>query len=167
MAAIDDTGAFNISVRLPQGTSYERTAQFVAPMEKDVLSLPFLQRASFTVNPGSANFPLILVPLEEIMQTCPVVLTGRSFSGARVQYMGKDMLDRKSYKIYLDLTGEGSSRYWQYSKGRDGERLAFVLNGEVMTCPRIKHMKVGTLEIDPIWVEADAQKLADFINNQK
>jgi len=108
-----------------------------------------------------------IVDLEEIMATCPVVLAGRHFSSAHVQYTGSDMFDRKIYKLYLNLTEEGSSRYWQYSKGRDDQRLVFVLNGDIISCPRMKHMKVSTLEIDPIWVEADAQKLADFINNQK
>lgn len=108
-----------------------------------------------------------IVPVEEIVQTCPAVLTGRHFSSANVQYTGSDMFDRKHYKLYLNLTEEGSSRYWQYSKGRDDQRLVFVLDGDIISCPRMKHMKVSTLEIEPIWIEADAQKLADFINRQK
>ena len=108
-----------------------------------------------------------IVPVEEIMETCPVILTGRHFQSANVRYMGSDMFDRKHWKLYLDLTEEGSSRYWQYSRGRDQQRLVFVLDGDIISCPRITHMKVSTLEIDPIWVEADAQKLADFINQQK
>ncbi len=109
-----------------------------------------------------------IVPIEELMQTCPVILTGRHFASAHVQYTGSDMFERKIYKLYLNLTEEGSSRYWQYSKGRDEQRLVFVLNGDdIISCPRMKHMKVSTLEIDPIWVESDADKLADFINGQK
>ena len=108
-----------------------------------------------------------IVPVEEIMQTCPVILTGRHFSSAHVRYTGSDMFERKIYKIYLNLTEEGSSRYWQYSKGRDEQRLVFVLDGDIISCPRMKHMKVSTLEIDPIWVESDADKLADFINQQR
>src|SRR5688572_12991668 len=106
------------------------------------------------------------VPTEEIMQTCPVILTGRHFASANVRYTGSDMFDRKIFKLYLNLTEEGSSRYWQYSKGRDEQRLVFVLDGDIISCPRMKHMKVSTLEIDPIWVESDADKLADFINKQ-
>ena len=108
-----------------------------------------------------------MVPLEEIMRTCPVVLTGRHFASAHVQYTGSDMFDRKIFKLHLNLTEEGSSRYWQYSKGRDEQRLVFVLDGDIISCPRMKHMKVTTLEIDPIWVESDAQKLAAFVNRQK
>ena len=108
-----------------------------------------------------------IVPVEEIMKTCPVVLTGKHFSSAHVQYTGSDMFDRKIYKLHLNLTDEGSSRYWQYSRGRDDQRLVFVLDGDIISCPRMNHMKVTTLEIDPIWVEADANKLADFINGRK
>src|SRR5262249_32522322 len=34
----DDQGEFSVSVRLPKGTSYLRTEEFVRPIEKDILS---------------------------------------------------------------------------------------------------------------------------------
>ncbi len=52
----DDQGEFNINVRLPRGTSYPRTEEFIAPIEKEVLALPSLYRVSTSVNPGSASF---------------------------------------------------------------------------------------------------------------
>ncbi len=39
----DDQGEFNINVRLPRGTSYQRTEEFIKPIEKEVLALPALQ----------------------------------------------------------------------------------------------------------------------------
>ena len=36
----DDQGEFSINVRLPRGTSYQRTEEFIKPIEKDVLALP-------------------------------------------------------------------------------------------------------------------------------
>ena len=40
----DDQGEFSVNVRLPRGTSYQRTEEFIKPIEKDVLALPALQR---------------------------------------------------------------------------------------------------------------------------
>jgi HAE1 family hydrophobic/amphiphilic exporter-1 len=125
----DDTGAFNISVRLPQGTSYERTAQFVAPMEKDVLSLPFLQRASFTVNPGSANFPLILAPLEErnvsqqeLMRRIRATL--RKYQGARISVSGStDISGASSTAAGTSNSGAGSNKLNVLIQGPDIEQL--------------------------------------------
>ncbi len=33
----DDQGEFTVNVRLPRGTSYQRTEEFVKPIEKEVL----------------------------------------------------------------------------------------------------------------------------------
>ena len=48
----DDQGEFSINVRLPRGTSYQRTEEFIKPIEKDVLALPALQRVMQNVNSG-------------------------------------------------------------------------------------------------------------------
>ena len=36
----DDQGEFSVNVRLPRGTSYPRTEEFVKPIEKEMLALP-------------------------------------------------------------------------------------------------------------------------------
>ena len=62
----DDQGEFSVNVRLPRGTSYPRTEEFIAPIEKDVLALPEVRaRDARTSTPGSANFYVRLTPLEE------------------------------------------------------------------------------------------------------
>ena len=61
----DDQGEFSVNVRLPRGTSYQRTEEFIKPIEKDVLGLPGLQRVMQNVNSGFANFNIMMVPLEE------------------------------------------------------------------------------------------------------
>jgi hypothetical protein len=108
-----------------------------------------------------------VVSIEEVMQNCPTVLTGAHFTGARIDKKYEPFRDKNYWRIHLDLTEEGRSRYWQYSREHEGEKLVFVLNGEIVTCPEIKHMDIGTFTIDPIWVYEDVKKLADFINNQK
>jgi preprotein translocase subunit SecD len=108
-----------------------------------------------------------IVPVETLMQECPAVLNGSHFVGARVEERYEPLFDRQYYAVHVTLSDEGRSRYWQHSRENDQQRLAFILNGEAITCPRIRHMDVSHLTIDPIWVKADAEKLANFINNQK
>ena len=108
-----------------------------------------------------------MVPLEEIMAKCPVVMTTAHFTGASVEERVMPIFDRKYYIVSVGLSDEGRSRYWQFSAKHDKERLVFVLNGEIITCPRMTNMDVSSLEIQPIWVKSDADKLADFINKRQ
>jgi HAE1 family hydrophobic/amphiphilic exporter-1 len=89
----DDQGTFNINLRLPRGTSYPRTEEFIAPIEKEVLALPGLRRVSTSVNPGSASFPILMTPLEErdfsqqdVMRQARATL--RKYRGARITVSG-------------------------------------------------------------------------------
>ena len=52
----DDQGEFNVNVRLPRGTSYQRTEEYAQPIEKEIIALPALRRVRIQVNPGSASF---------------------------------------------------------------------------------------------------------------
>src|SRR5436309_696882 len=61
----DDQGEFSINVRLPRGTSYQRTEEFIKPIEKEVLAFPALERVMQNVNPGWVNFNITMVPLED------------------------------------------------------------------------------------------------------
>lgn len=108
-----------------------------------------------------------VVPMEELLKNCPVVMLGRDFAGANVEEKSDPFLDRHYWVIHVDLTDEGQSRFWQFSRDHDQERLAFILKGEVLTCPRMSHMYTSTLTIDPVWIKADADRLADYINGQK
>src|SRR5437879_8023766 len=61
----DDQGEFNINVRLPRGTSYARTEEFIRPIEKDILALPDLSRVQQQVGSGQSNFNITMTALEE------------------------------------------------------------------------------------------------------
>jgi HAE1 family hydrophobic/amphiphilic exporter-1 len=89
----DDQGEFSINVRLPRGTSYPRTEEFIKPIEKDVLALPALQRVMQNVNSGFASFNITMLPLEErtisqqeLMIQARQVL--RKYQGARISVSG-------------------------------------------------------------------------------
>src|SRR6476619_3036328 len=89
----DDQGEFSINVRLPRGTSYARTEEFIKPIEKEVLALPALHRVMQNVNSGFANFNIMMVPLEErkISQQQLMIQARqmlRKYQGARISVSG-------------------------------------------------------------------------------
>ena len=89
----DDQGEFSINVRLPRGTSYQRTEEFIKPIEKEVLALPALQRVMQNVNPGGASFNIMMVPLEERKVTQQELMIRarqmlRKYQGARISVSG-------------------------------------------------------------------------------
>src|SRR4029079_10868081 len=89
----DDQGEFSINVRLPRGTSYPRTEEFIKPIEKDVLALPALQRVMQNVNSGFASFNITMLPLEErkISQQQLMIQARqmlRKYQGARISVSG-------------------------------------------------------------------------------
>ncbi len=89
----DDQGEFSINVRLPRGTSYPRTEEFIAPIEKDVLALPALQRVMQNVNSGFASFNITMTPLEDrkISQQQLMIQARqmlRKYQGARISVSG-------------------------------------------------------------------------------
>ncbi len=108
-----------------------------------------------------------IVPIEEVMSNCPVVLLGSHVTGVTVERAYDSFRGVDYYKVHLGLTPEGSSRYWQFSREHEDERLAFVLQGELFTCAQIKHMDVSSFTIEPIWVKADAERFASFMNGKR
>ncbi|MBM3494180.1 MAG: hypothetical protein FJX72_07655 [Armatimonadetes bacterium] len=108
-----------------------------------------------------------IVSIEEILRQCPVVLTGDHFGGADIEESYEPFRDKAYFRVHLRLTDEGRSRYWQFSRDHDGERLVFVLNGEILTCPRMSHMNTATLTIEPIWVKEDAERLKQAMGGGK
>jgi HAE1 family hydrophobic/amphiphilic exporter-1 len=60
----DDQSEFSVNVKLPSGTSYARTEQYVADMERDLHKLPDVDLIFANVNSGSTNFYVALKPLE-------------------------------------------------------------------------------------------------------
>jgi hydrophobic/amphiphilic exporter-1 (mainly G- bacteria), HAE1 family len=89
----DDQGEFSINVRLPRGTSYARTEEFIKPIEKEILALPALHRVTQNVGGGNANFNIMMTPLEErkISQQQLMIQARqmlRKYQGARISVSG-------------------------------------------------------------------------------
>ncbi|HYK90609.1 MAG TPA: efflux RND transporter permease subunit [Acidobacteriota bacterium] len=89
----DDQSEFSVNVRLPKGTSFDRTDQYVREIEEDLRNLPEVQTVFTNVNVGSANFWVGLTSLEnrkvsqqELMRRARVFL--RKYPGARIGVSG-------------------------------------------------------------------------------
>jgi hydrophobic/amphiphilic exporter-1 (mainly G- bacteria), HAE1 family len=131
----DDQGEFSINVRLPRGTSYQRTEEFIAPIEKEVLALPALQRVMQNVNAGFASFNIMMLPLEErkvsqqeLMVRARQML--RKYQGARISVSGG-----------TDISG-ASSGGRGYGGGGGFNRLNILIQG-----PDIEQLQTYTVQL--------------------
>jgi HAE1 family hydrophobic/amphiphilic exporter-1 len=63
----DDQSEFSVNLRLPRGTSYQRTLDFVAPIENEIRKALGSDCGSVmtSISPGSGNWYVQLTPLEE------------------------------------------------------------------------------------------------------
>src|SRR6476660_1102537 len=131
----DDQGEFSINVRLPRGTSYQRTEEFIKPIEKDVLALPALQRVMQNVNSGFASFNITMLPLEE-----------RTISQQQLMIQARQML-RKYQGARISVSGgtdiSGASSGGRGPGGGGGfNRLNILIQG-----PDIEQLQAYTVEL--------------------
>ncbi len=131
----DDQGEFSINVRLPRGTSYQRTEEFIKPIEKEVLALPALQRVMQNVNAGFANFNIMMVPLEERKVTQQELMVRarqmlRKYQGARISVSGGTDISGAA------ATGRGPGG------GGGFNRLNILIQG-----PEIEQLQAYTLQL--------------------
>jgi HAE1 family hydrophobic/amphiphilic exporter-1 len=135
----DDQSEFSINVRLPKGTSYQRTEEFVKPIEKDIAALPHLERMFTNINAGFASFNLTLTPLEsrkqsqqELMRQARTML--RKYQGARISVSGG-----------TDISGASTSRGGGPGGGSPGggnNRLNILIQG-----PDIEQLQQYTMQL--------------------
>src|SRR5262245_54546032 len=124
----DDQGEFNVNVRLPRGTSYLRTEQYVQQMEKEILALPALRRVRIQVNPGNASFGITMVDLEErkISQQEEIIRTRtmlRKYQGARISVSGGTDISGAS------TSGPGGRGGGPGGGGGSSNRLSILIQG--------------------------------------
>jgi hydrophobic/amphiphilic exporter-1 (mainly G- bacteria), HAE1 family len=129
----DDQSEFSVNVKLPQGTNFYRTNEFVKPIEETLRNMKHVQTVFATVNPASANFYIGLTPLEnrnvsqqELIRQTRMEL--RKFQGARISISGG-----------TDLSGSSSSG------GRGGggmNRVQMLLQG-----PDIQQLQVYVTDL--------------------
>ncbi len=132
----DDQGEFSVIVRLPRGTSYQRTEEFIRPIEKEILGLPHLQRVMQNVNSGFASFNIMMVPLEQrkLSQQQLMVQTRqmlRKYQGARISVSGG-----------TDISGASSGGRGGGGGGGGFNRLNILIQG-----PDIEQLQQYTLQL--------------------
>ena len=132
----DDQGEFSINVRLPRGTSYLRTEEFIKPIEKEILGLPHLQRVMQNVNSGFASFNIMMVPLEQRKMSQQQLMTQtrqmlRKYQGARISVSGG-----------TDISGASSGGGRGGGGGGGFNRLNILIQG-----PDIEQLQQYTLQL--------------------
>jgi HAE1 family hydrophobic/amphiphilic exporter-1 len=128
----DDQSEFSVNVKLPSGTSYLRSEEYMKPMEDDLRKLPDVRLIFTNVNTGNANFYVALKPLEErkrsqndIMRLARTALA--KYKAARVRINGGTDLSGAS-------TGGGG--------GGGGNRLQALIQG-----PDLDQLQAYTSEL--------------------
>ena len=135
----DDQGEFSVNVRLPRGTSYARTEEFIKPIEKDILALPDLSRVQQFVNAGYGNFNITMTPLEErtisqqeMMRRVRALV--RKYQGARMRVTGG-----------TDISGASTGGWGGGGRGGGaggGNGLQILIQG-----PDIEQLQVYTTQL--------------------
>lgn len=138
----DDQSEFSVNVRLPQGTSFRRTDEYIKPIEESLRKMREVQTVFATVNPGSANFYIGLTPLEErdvsqqeLMREARAFLS--KYKEARISVSGGTDISGSSTG---GRGGGGANRVQLLIQGPDIEQLqAYVVEllEKVRTIPGI------------------------------
>ena len=141
----DDQSEFSVNVNLPQGTSFERTDQYVLPIEEELRGMPHVETVFATVNPSRANFYVQLTPLErrDISQQDLIRSTRarlRKYQGARISVSGGTDISGSSTAGSGQGGGRGANRLQMLIQGPDIDQLqAYIveLMDKVRTIPGV------------------------------
>jgi len=119
----DDQSEFSINVRLPQGTNFARTDEYVKPMEEGIRQLPEVKTVYANVGAGNANFYVGLTPLEnrkvsqqELIRNARAFV--QRFPDARITVSGG-----------TDISGSSTAGGGRGGGGGGGNRIQVQLQG--------------------------------------
>jgi hydrophobic/amphiphilic exporter-1 (mainly G- bacteria), HAE1 family len=127
----DDQSEFSINIRLPQGTNFKRTDEYVRPIEEAVRKMREVQTVFSNVNTGNANIYIGLTPLEERSVSQQELIREtrnflRRYKGARISVSGG-----------TDLSGSTGS-----GRGGGANRVQLLLQG-----PEIAQLQTYTTQL--------------------
>jgi len=153
----DDQSEYSVNVRLPRGTSFARTDEYIRPIEEMIRKMPEVRTVFTTVNPASANFYVGLTPLEErrvsqqeLMRNTRMAL--RQFRDARISVSGGTDISGSS--TAGGRGGGGANRVQLLIQGPDIQQLQTYVQellAKIRTIP-------GIVDADTNF-EATAQEL--------
>ena len=167
----DDQSEFSVNVRLPKGTSFQRTNEFVQPIEAALRKLPEVQTVLASVGVANANFYVGLTPLEgrsvsqqELMRRARGTL--RQFQGARIGVSGGTDLSGASSAGGRGGGGGGANRLNILIQGPDIEQLqkyVAELMAKVRTIPGVVDVDTNFEATQPeLRVVTDRVRAADL-----
>ncbi|HEV3215615.1 MAG TPA: efflux RND transporter permease subunit, partial [Vicinamibacterales bacterium] len=117
----DDQSEFSVGAKLPSGTSFARTDEYTADIERDLRALPEVALVFTTIYPAGANFYVGMTPLEsrklsqqDLMRQARTILA--RYRGVRPRIMGG-----------TDISGASSSSGG--GGGGGGNRLQALIQG--------------------------------------
>jgi hydrophobic/amphiphilic exporter-1 (mainly G- bacteria), HAE1 family len=128
----DDQSEFSVNLRLPRGTSFERTLEYMTPIEGELRAAlgTNLQSMMTSIQNGSGNYSIQLTPIEErsqsqqqLMQVARRTLT--KYRNARISVSGGTDISGAS-------TGGGGGRGGGGGPGGGGggsNRLSMIVQG--------------------------------------
>jgi hydrophobic/amphiphilic exporter-1 (mainly G- bacteria), HAE1 family len=155
----DDQSEYSINVNLPKGTSFQRSDEYIRPMEDAIRKMPEVQTVFTTVNPASANFYVQLTPLEQrsisqqtLMRNARMYL--RRFPGARISVSGGTDISGSSTAGGGRGGGGGSNRLQLQIQGPDIQQLQIYVTDLMSTIKTIP----GVVDVDTNF-EPTAQEL--------
>ena len=101
----DDQSEFSVNVRLPRGTSFERTIEYVPPIEGELRTAlgDNLEALMVSIQNGSANYSIQLTPIEAARAVAAGADAGRA-PGADAKYRNA----RTSVSGGTDISGASS-----------------------------------------------------------
>jgi len=124
----DDQSEFSVNVRLPRGTSFQRTLQFVAPIEGEVRRVlgDNVVAVLTSISGGGASYWIQLTPLDERDQSQQTLMA------ATRRQLAKYRAARISVSGGTDISGAASSSFGGPRGGGGGgsmNRLSMIVQG--------------------------------------
>jgi hydrophobic/amphiphilic exporter-1 (mainly G- bacteria), HAE1 family len=123
----DDQSEYSVNLRLPRGTNFARTDEYVRPIEEEIRRMPEVKTVFTTVNAANANFYVGLTPLEdrdisqqELMRQARIRL--RKYRDARISVSGGTDISGGS-TAGSGRGGGGSNRVQLLIQGPDIQQL--------------------------------------------
>lgn len=140
----DDQSEYSININLPKGTSFQRTDEYMRPLEEAIRKMPEVRTVFATINAASANFYVQLTPLEErsvsqqdLIRNARAYL--RRFPGARISVSGGTDISGSSTAGGRG-GGGGSNRLQMQIQGPDIQQLQVYVSelmAKVRTIPGV------------------------------
>ncbi len=164
----DDQSEFSVNVRLPKGTSLNRTDEYLTQIEKDLQALPEIETVYTSIQPGWGSFYLGMTPLEsrklsqqDVMRMARAKM--QRYSAARIRISGGTDLSGASTgggrggrgnSLYLLIQGPDINKLQTYSS---------ELVKKIKTIPGVVDADTGYEPTQPeLRVNIDRTRAADL-----